>query len=85
MSPYADEGPAALDREARAWQFASYQRHDLLALEMSLHESTERAALEGELHALEDAWKEAEEIAAIADNLLVPQGVATRLRKLRGD
>ena len=43
-----------------------------LALEMSLHEEQERRALEGELWILEQAWKEAEEIAAIADNLLLP-------------
>jgi len=40
-----------------------------LALEMALHEEQERRALEGELHALEAAWREAEEIAAIADGL----------------
>ena len=43
-----------------------------LALEMALHEEQERRALEGELRLLEQAWKEAEEIAAIADNLLLP-------------
>lgn len=40
-----------------------------LALEMALHESVEREALEGELQSLRDAWVEAEEIAAIADAL----------------
>jgi hypothetical protein len=40
-----------------------------LALEMALHEETERRALEGELAVLEAAWREAEEIAAIADAL----------------
>ena len=40
-----------------------------LALEMALHEEDERRALEGELTALEAAWREAEEIAAIADAL----------------
>jgi hypothetical protein len=40
-----------------------------LALEMAMHEETERRALEGELALLAAAWKEAEEIAAIADNL----------------
>ena len=45
-----------------------------LALEMALHEEQERRALEGELRILEQAWKEAEEIAAIADNLLLPAG-----------
>ena len=41
---------------------------------MSLHEEQERRALEGELWMLEQAWKEAEEIAAISDNLLLPAG-----------
>ena len=44
-----------------------------LALEMALHEEQERRALEGELAQLELAWREAEEIAAIADNLLLPE------------
>jgi hypothetical protein len=43
-----------------------------LALEMALHEEQERRALEGELWRLERAWKEAEEIAAISDDLLLP-------------
>jgi hypothetical protein len=43
-----------------------------LALEMALHEEQERRALEGELWLLERAWKEAEEIAAISDSLLLP-------------
>ncbi len=43
-----------------------------LALEMALHEEQERRALEGELAILEEAWRQAEEIASIADNLLVP-------------
>lgn len=40
-----------------------------LALEMALHEETERVALEGQLAGLELAWREAEEIARIADSL----------------
>jgi hypothetical protein len=48
---------------------------DRLALEMALHEEAERRALEGELATLEAAWKEAEEVAAIADNLFVPSKV----------
>jgi hypothetical protein len=40
-----------------------------LALEMAMHEETERRALEGELAILAEAWKEAEEIAEIADEL----------------
>jgi hypothetical protein len=45
---------------------------DRLALEMAAHEETERRALEGELADLEEAWREADEIAAIADALLNP-------------
>lgn len=45
-----------------------------LALEMSLHEEQERRALDGELWKLERAWEEAEEIAAISDDLLLPEG-----------
>jgi hypothetical protein len=56
------------------------KREEILALEMALHEDTERAAMEGELAALEASWREAEEIAAIADNLLVPGSVLQRLR-----
>ncbi len=55
-----------------------------LALEMAAHEEQERRALEGELAQLETAWKEAEEIAAISDTLLIPSGVEEWLRKLRG-
>jgi hypothetical protein len=40
-----------------------------LALEMALHEETERRAMEGELAILEAMWREAEAIAAIADRL----------------
>jgi hypothetical protein len=40
-----------------------------LALEMALHDEQERRALEGELAGLEAAWRQAEEIAAIADAL----------------
>ena len=56
-----------------------------LALEMAANEENERRALEGELAALERAWRDAEEIAAISDNLLLPSGVDEMLRKLRGD
>jgi hypothetical protein len=55
-----------------------------LALEMSLHEDDERRALEGELAALENRWKEAEEIAGISDDMFLPASVIDRLRALRG-
>ena len=62
---------AALPREVR------------LALEMAAHEESERRAMEGELAELERAWQEAEEIAAIADGLLLPEGSGDRLAALR--
>jgi hypothetical protein len=43
---------------------------DRLALEMAANEDAERRALKGELRQLEDAWREAEEVAAIADHIL---------------
>ena len=52
-----------------------------LALEMALHEEQERRALEGELWVLEQAWKEAEEIAGIADNLFLPEGAEEFVRE----
>lgn len=40
--------------------------------------------MEGELEELERAWRDAEEIADIADNLLVPESVDEQFRKLKG-
>ena len=54
-----------------------------LALEMALHEEQERRALEGELAELEAAWREAEEIGAIADSLLLPDWVEDALRRMK--
>jgi hypothetical protein len=54
-----------------------------LALEMAAHEDTERRALEGELAALEAAWREAEEIAAISDDLLPVPGFEALVRQYR--
>ena len=54
-----------------------------LALEMAAHEEAERRALEGELALLEEAWRDAEEIAAIADDMFLPDGTTDRLDTLR--
>lgn len=54
-----------------------------LALEMAVNEDAERRAMEGELRPLEQAWRDAEEIASIADNLLVPDRVRSMLARLR--
>jgi hypothetical protein len=54
-----------------------------LALEMASHEESERRALEGELYLLEEAWQQAEEIAAIADDMFLPASVDEELARLR--
>jgi hypothetical protein len=54
-----------------------------LALEMALHEESERRALQGELAELEKAWQDAEEIAAISDSLLVSDGVNETMARIR--
>lgn len=54
-----------------------------LALEMAAHEDAERVALEGELAWLEAAWRDAEEVAAISDDLTIPDRVRVRLEELK--
>lgn len=49
---------------------------DRLALEMAANEDAERRALTGELMQLREAWREAEEIAGIADHLLDDERLA---------
>jgi hypothetical protein len=56
-----------------------------LALEMALNEESEHRALEGELAVLELAWKEAEEIAAIADDLVLPAALDEQLHDLKAE
>ncbi|MBV6520326.1 MAG: hypothetical protein MNPFHGCM_00431 [Gemmatimonadaceae bacterium] len=81
-------------RRSRWWGSASSReiaKHGLfalpgrqrLALEMALHEEAERRAMQGELDLLEEAWREAEEIAAISDSLLVPASIDSRVAKLK--
>lgn len=54
-----------------------------LALEMATHENSERRALEGELALLEQAWRDAEEIAAIADGMFVTGEAKDTLARLK--
>lgn len=90
------EARTAPSRRARRWGRSggwnaklegglfSLSQVDRLALEMALHEEAERRVLRGELAALERAWRDAEEIAAIADDLLVPGSVSGALARMRG-
>lgn len=68
---------------ARAVTIANQGHVTCLAVEMAVNEENERLALEGELLMLEDAWREAEEVAAVSDSLLVPEGVGEQLRVLK--
>lgn len=72
QSPTSESSSPTLEAALHA------QPHSVrLAWEMALHDEQERRALqEGELKQLEAAWREAEEIAAIADNLLRKRSVS---------
>jgi hypothetical protein len=54
--------------------FRHYPKPILLAMEMALFEAEERRAMEGELGRLTEAWREAEVIASISDDLIQPKG-----------
>lgn len=72
--------------QTKGWRFTAlgeYPEHMRLAFEMATHEETERIAIEGELAQLEADWREAEEIAAIADNLFIPDSITDFLRRHR--
>jgi hypothetical protein len=57
------------ERVSRPSTLRQMPRAVRLALEMAANEDIERQFLEGDLRALEAAWREAEEIASIADTL----------------
>ena len=96
VSEISEQGHAQAFLERVAIQSEGYLRRGVpgslvrmpgpvrLALEMALHEEDERRALDGELWRLEQAWREAEEIAAIADRLLLPKGAARFLDQHSG-
>ena len=84
-----EEDPDPLKLFSRLSRVTSGTLSDLapevrLALEMAAHEQNERLALEGELQALETAWREAEEIAAISDNMFLPPSVTDWVARIRG-
>jgi hypothetical protein len=54
-----------------------------LAFEMALHEDSERRAMDGELAELTRAWRDAEGVASIADSLLTPPAVQSRLDEMQ--
>ena len=56
-----------------------------IAIEMALHQEQERRALEGELQELRAAWRNAEELAQISDNLLVPDHIEEKIASLKDE
>ncbi len=68
----------------RSWELGEIEGNVRLALEMAAHEETERRAMQGELAALEAVWRDAEEVAAIADQLTLPERIVQRVERLRG-
>ncbi len=76
-------GPRSRRTRDRGLIIAELPTEVRLALEMAAHEESERRALEGELVVLEEAWRDAEEIAAIADDMFLPEGTTDRLESLQ--
>jgi hypothetical protein len=66
-----------------AHRLAHLPKEVRLALEMAAHDEQERRALEGELALLEAAWRDAEEVAKIADDMFVSEDLTSRLDDLR--
>ena len=58
-------------------------QHARISFEMALHEESERRAMDGELADLEKAWREAEEIAKIADDMFVTPAMQQHVETLR--
>jgi len=83
VAPYAAE--AGENVSAKNNMIAQLPREVRLAMEMSVHEDSERRALEGELALLEEAWRHAEEIAAISDDLFVSDQTREGLAALKED
>lgn len=79
---------AARQAQSRPWfdrSLADLPPAMRLAIEMAVHDRIEGPAYDGELAQLTQAWREAEEIAAIADDLLVPHAVEEALGRRARD
>lgn len=75
--------PVEDGQDGFASSFAQSDAPMRLAVEMAAHEEQERAVMAGELEDLEAQWREAEEIASIADGLTLPRVVLAQLERLR--
>lgn len=81
--PTVDTTDAWLQKKPRETGLGAAPAAVRLAAEMAVHEESERRALEGELAALEAQWRDAEEVAAIADSLTTSPTVLRTLERLR--
>jgi hypothetical protein len=70
-------------RDMRLDRLAKKQhRTEGIALEIALNDDTERRLLELELEALEERWREEEELASIVDGELTPMPALEKLRRM---
>ncbi|MEO5588599.1 MAG: hypothetical protein ABIS03_03345 [Gemmatimonadaceae bacterium] len=72
--------------QSRGWKYTELMEYPAamrLAFEMAAHEETERVAIEGELAQLEADWREAEEVAAIADNMFISPAIAEWVQRMK--
>ena len=75
--------PKRLIERSKSGLITGLPQSTRLALEMASHEDAERRALEGELHVLEAAWRDAEEIAGIADDMFLPPSIEEELARMK--
>ena len=73
----------AMSRDMRGGEIPFLPPLSRIAFEMALHEERERRAMEGELHELQAAWRAAEELAEISDNLLIPEAVGEKVASMK--
>ncbi len=76
-------GAAKLHGHSRPIAVESLPPPVRLAMEMAANENMERQLGALDLSYLEEAWREAEHVAAIADGLVLPSGVIAGLRRIR--
>lgn len=72
-----------MSRDRKGAMLSALNPLSRIAIEMALHQEQEQRAMEGELDALLAAWKSAEELAKISDDLLVPRSVEEKLAAMK--
>lgn len=74
-----------VDLTEHRYALNTMEPHFRLALEMCLHEGDERRAMEGDLAELKGRWREADEIAKIADGMFIPDHINKRVDDRRSE